>query len=137
MHWMINFTTAALACFFLCFHPAMAKETAPSANSSARIKTSAYSFMCKTNIESAAKKLNGVSEAFLDLSDKTLTVNYNPLKTTKERIAESVENLGYNVEIIREAIGIESELGYKASYIRALTDTNIFEYAPKHIDIAR
>lgn len=137
MNWTIYLFAACFACFALWVSPATAKENIPSAETEVRIMTSAYSFMCKTNIETAVKKLNGVNEAFLELSNKTLTVKYNPLKTTQEKIADVVANLGYKAEIIKEAMDVNSELGYKASFKRIMSDTSVFELSPKDLEIAR
>jgi copper chaperone CopZ len=67
-----------------------------------KFKTSAYSFMCKNEIETNVKKLDGVEEAFLELSDKVLTVKYNPEKVNPEKIKKTVTELGYEAEVVKD-----------------------------------
>jgi copper chaperone CopZ len=63
-----------------------------------KFKTSAYSFMCKNQIENELNGREGVSEAYLDLDSKVVTVKYNPAKTSTDKIANGIKSLGYETE---------------------------------------
>ncbi|MFP4527290.1 MAG: heavy-metal-associated domain-containing protein [Candidatus Kapaibacterium sp.] len=63
-----------------------------------KFKTSAYSFMCKNQIESAVNDIEGVDNAFLDMDTKVLSVTYHNGKVTDEKICKTVADLGYECE---------------------------------------
>jgi periplasmic mercuric ion binding protein len=90
------FTVVLTASSFAADKPEL-KET--------KFKTSAYSFFCKNEIETSVKKLDGVEEAYLELSDKILTVKYNPEKVNPEKIKKTVTELGYEAEVMKENAG--------------------------------
>lgn len=64
-----------------------------------KIKTSAYSWMCKNKIESKINKMDGVNDCELDLSNKTLTVKFDSSKISDIDIINQVEDLGYDAEL--------------------------------------
>lgn len=63
------------------------------------IKTSAYSWMCKNKIESNVNKLDGVSDAELDLETKTLIVEFDDVKIDSKKITQVIEDLGYEAKV--------------------------------------
>lgn len=75
---------------------------APSQKSEVKIKTSAFSWMCKNKIESKLKSLKGVDEAFLSMKDKVVTVTIENDKINKEELTKNIKNLGYDAEFLTE-----------------------------------
>jgi copper chaperone CopZ len=65
-----------------------------------KIKTSAVCNECKNTIESALAFKKGIKKSSLDISTSIITVNYNPLKTTPEKIRETISNAGYDADDI-------------------------------------
>ena len=65
------------------------------------IKTSAQCGSCKTRIESALKKVDGVKSAKLDLADKSVTVKYDAAVTTPEKIREAISSTGYDADDLK------------------------------------
>jgi copper chaperone CopZ len=63
-----------------------------------KIKTSAICEMCKARIERNLGLSKGVKESNLDLSNKVVTVKYNPNKTTPEAIKATIINTGYDAD---------------------------------------
>ncbi|REA58502.1 heavy-metal-associated domain-containing protein [Dyadobacter luteus] len=63
-----------------------------------KIKTTAVCEMCKARIERTLGLSKGVKESNLDLKDKTVTVKYNPNKTSPEAIRETIINTGYDAD---------------------------------------
>ncbi|MCF0073590.1 cation transporter [Dyadobacter sp. CY261] len=63
-----------------------------------KIKTSAICEMCKARIERNLGLSKGVKESNLDLSNKVVTVKYNPEKTTPEAIKATIINIGYDAD---------------------------------------
>lgn len=68
----------------------------------AKIKTSAFSWMCKNKIESAVKDFDGVKSADLNLEEKVLTVKFDETKIDVEKISQKIKDLGYTAEYIKE-----------------------------------
>jgi mercuric ion binding protein len=62
------------------------------------IKTSAVCGMCKATISKAMKKEAGVIASALDIKTSVLTVNYDPTKTTPEKIRKAVTMAGYDAD---------------------------------------
>ena len=60
-----------------------------------KIKTSAYNWDSKNQIESSLSSLVGVIDSDLDLNSKVLTVNINSEKTNCDSILISIRKLGY------------------------------------------
>ncbi|WP_332692699.1 heavy-metal-associated domain-containing protein [Halalkalibacter lacteus] len=50
---------------------------------------------CLSTVENALKAVNGVSEAKGSLKDKTVTVQYDEMKTDVADMAEAVRHAGY------------------------------------------
>jgi copper chaperone CopZ len=90
----VKFISAAMLAFALVFSVSFAGEKGKT-----EIKTSAYSWMCKNNIETSISKLDGVEDCELDLTTRTLTVKYDTSKLNKVRIKTTIEDLGYDAEI--------------------------------------
>ncbi|MFT4031249.1 MAG: heavy metal-associated domain-containing protein [Siphonobacter sp.] len=61
-----------------------------------KIKTSAICEMCKARIEKNLGFSKGVKDANLDLTDKVVTVTYDPSKTDEEKIKETIAKTGYD-----------------------------------------
>jgi copper chaperone CopZ len=67
------------------------------------IKTSAICGMCKATIEKALAFEKGVQKASLDVKTKIATVEYNPEKTSPEKIRACIAHAGYNADdVVRE-----------------------------------
>lgn len=63
-----------------------------------KIKTSAICEMCKARIERNLGLSKGVKESNLNLSNKVVTVRYNPNKTTPDAIKATIVNTGYDAD---------------------------------------
>jgi mercuric ion binding protein len=63
-----------------------------------KIKTSSQCGMCKETIEKAMAFEKGVKTSDLDIKTKILTVNYNPAKTTPEKIRLAISKVGYDAD---------------------------------------
>ncbi len=53
---------------------------------------------CKKTIENGLRFVKGVKLTTVDVSQKTITVLYNPSKTTVEKIKIAITKLGYNAD---------------------------------------
>mgnify|MGYP006284676841 CR=1 FL=1 len=69
------------------------------------IKTNAHCGSCKTKIEGALNKHDGVIKSALDMETKVVKVTYNPDKTDEAKLVNAVSNLGYNAELNKCASG--------------------------------
>ncbi|GHB78559.1 heavy-metal-associated domain-containing protein [Persicitalea jodogahamensis] len=63
-----------------------------------KIKTSAICEMCKERLERNLGLSKGVKYANLDLTDKVMTIKYNPKKTNVASIKETIVNTGYDAD---------------------------------------
>jgi copper chaperone CopZ len=63
-----------------------------------RIKTSAVCDMCKETLEKAMAFERGVKSSNLDVESKMLSVQYDPKKTTPEKIRKAVSAAGYDAD---------------------------------------
>lgn len=63
-----------------------------------KIQTSAQCDMCKHTIEKAMAYEKGVKKSTLDVPTSVLTVEYNPKKTTPEKIRKAVSDVGYDAD---------------------------------------
>ena len=64
--------------------------------------------MCSATIETALEKAEGVKSAAVDLEAKTVTVEFDPTKTTLTKIEQAIANAGYNAnETVRNAEAYE------------------------------
>ena len=66
-----------------------------------KIKTSAECDMCKKRIEKEVSLMKGVKKAELDLTTKVLTVEYNPKKTSPEKIRQRISEIGYDADEVK------------------------------------
>ena len=57
--------------------------------------------MCKTTIESALTKQDGILKKSWDKSTKVLTVTFNADKISMKEIAEKIANAGYDNELAK------------------------------------
>jgi copper chaperone CopZ len=53
---------------------------------------------CKAKIEKNISWEKGVKDLTVDLGKKTITIVYNPQKTTEDKLKKAVEKLGYTCE---------------------------------------
>ncbi|MGL4597872.1 MAG: heavy-metal-associated domain-containing protein [Bacteroidia bacterium] len=65
------------------------------------IKTSAECEMCKTAIEKKLNLMKGIKVATVDFSAHTVTVVYNPEKTTADKIRKVISSLGYDADEVK------------------------------------
>jgi copper chaperone CopZ len=73
-----------------------------------KIKTSAICSQCKTRIEKALIKTDGIKMAYLNLTDSLATVYFNSKKITVDEIRTTISNLGYDADTIkRNAVSYE------------------------------
>ena len=83
---------------------AYANRTVVSAGQSretVKIKTSAQCETCKANIEKALSFTKGVKGANLDVDTKVVTVEYDPSKTTVEKIRLAISKAGYDADDVK------------------------------------
>lgn len=85
-------TTKILFAAAIC----MMSITNVSAQTKVEIKTSAICDMCKSNIETALKKEDGVKKARLNVDTKVVTVTYDSTKTNTEKIKKAITMSGYD-----------------------------------------
>lgn len=57
--------------------------------------------MCKKRIESEVGKMKGVKKSELDLTTKVITVEYNPKKTSPEKIRKAISEIGYDADAVK------------------------------------
>lgn len=62
------------------------------------IKTSVTCDMCKETIEKALAFEKGVKKSNVDVKAKTVTVTYNPEKTSPEKIRMAISKAGYDAD---------------------------------------
>ncbi len=66
---------------------------------------------CAQTIEKALKKIEGVQEAHVNLATEKAAISYDPTQITPEKIAEAIEETGYQVigqeEVKEEGVGEE------------------------------
>lgn len=63
-----------------------------------KIKTSAQCEMCKDRLEKAFAYEKGVKSSNLDVETAIFTVEYQPTKTTPEKLKEAVTKVGYDAD---------------------------------------
>jgi copper chaperone CopZ len=73
-----------------------------SQNYEVKIKTSAYSEMCKNRIETEIKQQDGVVDAYLDLKDQTVIVTYKSKTIKSSKLKDLISDMGYDAEIIED-----------------------------------
>jgi len=67
-----------------------------------RLITNAHCNGCKSKIEKALKKVNGVESANLDLPSKIVEVKFNSEKTTVDALIAAIKKVGYEAAIFSE-----------------------------------
>lgn len=88
----------AVAFVLLFTMGSMAQTAAKSNPQELKIKTSAQCGMCKDRLEGALAYEKGVNKSVLNITDKVLTVTYNPKKTNPDKIRKVVSNAGYDAD---------------------------------------
>ncbi len=66
-----------------------------------KIKTSSVCNMCKETIEKALAFEKGVKKSDLEVKTAIVTVTYNPLKTSPEKIRIAISNAGYDADDVK------------------------------------
>lgn len=74
--------------------------SAQSANEKIVIKTSAVCEMCKTTIEGALYKLDGVKSAYLNVNTKEVKVKYDGTVVSADNIKAAIVMAGYDADEI-------------------------------------
>lgn len=75
-------------------------NNASAQNYNGKIKVSGNCNMCKSRIEEAAMKVNGVTSANWNVEEKVLYVKYDESKTNQNEIAQAVADSGHDTENI-------------------------------------
>lgn len=88
--------TMLLTMLLTAFSVAFAQKA--NTNETITIKTSSQCDMCKHTIEKAMAYEKGVKKSTLDVPTSVLTVEYNPKKTTPEKIRKAVSDTGYDAD---------------------------------------
>ncbi|MBN2441380.1 MAG: copper chaperone CopZ [Spirochaetales bacterium] len=53
---------------------------------------------CEHAIKGAVKKLDGVDDVIIDLTDKTVEVSFHPEKVSEDSIKSAIEDQGYDID---------------------------------------
>lgn len=69
---------------------------------SLKLLTNAHCNGCKTKIEKALKKVDGVQSASLDLASKIVEVSFDPSKVDSEKLTKAIEKAGYSAALYKE-----------------------------------
>lgn len=75
---------------------------------------------CVATIEGSLKKLDGVSQASVNIATEQATVVYDPTKVTDEKLSSAVSNVGYQALISEEVRTEDAEKEEKQRELRAL-----------------
>lgn len=75
---------------------------------------------CVATIEGSLKKLDGVSQASVNIATEQATVVYDPAKVTDEKLLSAVSNVGYQAFISEEVRTEDAEKEEKQRELRAL-----------------
>jgi copper chaperone len=54
---------------------------------------------CKSSVERGLQELNGVNDVKVNLESKTVTVNYDQSRISKEAFVSKIDDLGYEVKV--------------------------------------
>jgi periplasmic mercuric ion binding protein len=84
------------ACFMLIFSGANAQKKAKT--ETITFQTSAKCGMCKMRLEKDMSLAKGVQTASLDLTDKKMTLVYNPKKTNATKLKNAISKIGYDAD---------------------------------------
>ena len=99
---ILKLLTPALA-FLLCL--TLNAQTAPEKTKKSETVVFAVGMhceSCKKRIENNIGFEKGVKDLQVDLSSKTVTIKYDPKKTTLETLQQTIIKLGYTCEIINQ-----------------------------------
>jgi copper chaperone CopZ len=96
---IVKFALAAIAAV-LIFGSSSVNAKENSTLKEVQIKTSAFSFMCKNNIETTLKNTNGVDDSYLSLDDQIVTIKYDPSSVKVEYLQKSIKDLGYDADLV-------------------------------------
>jgi Cu+-exporting ATPase len=75
---------------------------------------------CVATIERSLKKVDGVSDATVNIATEQATVTYNPAKVTAEKLTSAVSNVGYQAFIGEEVRTEDEEKAEKLHDLNAL-----------------
>lgn len=87
-----------LILFFVLFSNAFSQEKKK--KETIVIQTSAQCDMCKQSLEKTLAYTKGVKKSNLDLVSKSISVTFNPAKTSAEKIREAISNAGYDADSV-------------------------------------
>ena len=90
------FILLLVSVFSFSINNAKAQDTKKTAT--IKIKTSAQCEQCKERLEKAFAYEKGVKKSELDVETAVFTVEYNPKKTTPEKLKEAVTKVGYDAD---------------------------------------
>ncbi len=94
------FATITLATPHLGTGLARAAETAPSGPSTVALHIEGMTCpSCKVAVRAALKKVDGVTDAKVDVAAKSATVNYDSTKVTPQQLVDAVNRLGYEASL--------------------------------------
>lgn len=80
---------------------------------------------CVSIIESSLKKVDGISDAIVNIATEKATVTYDPSKVTDEHLSSAVSNVGYKALIDEEVKTEDEEKKEKQKELRDL-QTKVF-----------
>lgn len=75
-------------------------------NQSVKLLTNAHCQGCKSKIEKALKKVDGVQSANLDLASKVVEVSFDANKVKIEQLINAIEKAGYTSSVYKEGANI-------------------------------
>ncbi len=90
-----------LAALFALVVFASASVPATAETKEIAIKISAGCNDCKAAVQKALKNENGVVESSVSQTEKTVTVKYDPAKTTPEKIRKAIAQSGYDADDVK------------------------------------
>ena len=96
---IVKFALATLVAVFM-FGSVIVNAKDNSSLKEVKIKTSAFSFMCKNNIETTLKNTKGVDDSYLNLEDQIVTIIFDPSSVKVEDLRNSIKELGYDAELV-------------------------------------
>ncbi|MCS6819711.1 MAG: cation transporter, partial [Chitinophagales bacterium] len=82
--------------FLIGFLSVLVSAVADPKNEKIVFKSSIVCKMCKTKLEQSISKIDGVLNALVNISFKTVSVKYDPRKTNVEEIRKVVLQAGYS-----------------------------------------
>ena len=97
---------ALVAVVLLFSFESYAKETVVMKET--KIQTNAFSYMCKDRIESIVKEISGVSDAYLSMDDKVITIMFNENTVKPNDMVQKIKEIGYEAELVTESTNAEN-----------------------------